>query len=397
MNEKPEKKLHSDILEILDRDPELKKKVEQYIQAEKLTALSRLVSGMAHEINNPLTAVIGYSQLLMDSNGQDMNRQLSVIRDQAMRCGKIIQDLLGFARKRKPHFVSLNLCEAVNHAIEMKRGDFEPHPIRLTHHYSSENILIRGDNGQLQKVFVHLISNAIDALENKDGEGMIEIRIRELPETVETVVKDNGCGIQEKHITRIYEPFFTTKEVGKGSGLGLSLCYGFIADHGGTITAESRWGEGSTFTVCFPKPAALPKEEAATATKGPASNISQTVLIVEDEEVVAGFVQKVLSNQGYRVEVAHDGEKAYQRILANEYDVILCDYRIPKMDGFELYEKIAQERPGIGRRFIFVTASLHFAEDHGGETFFAKHGLAYLQKPFTAQGLLEILEKRLSF
>lgn len=390
-----QRQLKRKIVELHEAQNAAGKSHEKQLQADKLTSLSRLVSGMAHEINNPLTAVIGYSQLLLDSGGQDMNRQLAVIRDQATRCGKIIQDLLIFARKRKPQLHPIKFNELISAAVEMARGQFDPLQIQVIQVYSSDDIEMRGDSTQLQKVFTHILSNAIHALETKTGKRKIEVRVTEENEMIDVLISDNGCGIAPEHLNRLYEPFFTTKEVGKGSGLGLSLCYGFVAEHGGTISVNSVLGEGSKFLVRLPKAGVSKPAVAAPIKKDILSSASKTVLVVEDETVVAGFVEKILTDHGYEVSLAHDGEIGRRMILEKPYDLILCDYRIPKIDGFELYQRVAKERPHIGEHFIFVTASLHFAQDHGGEEFLNKNGLSYLQKPFTATELLDLVGKRL--
>lgn len=231
----------------------LEKTSDHNFQSEKLAAMGLIVSGIAHEINNPLTAVIGYSQLLMDTNGHDMGRQLKVVRDQAQRCAKIIQEMMFFARRRKPVFAEMDLRDTVLGALQESKIDFETRKVASFLFPPSGEIMISGDSGLLKKVFAQLFLNAAHALEETKENRRVEIRISDSGEFYQVEVQDNGPGIPAEHLPKIFDPFFSTKEVGRGAGLGLSLCYGVIADHGGRIKVRNEKGKGAHFSVFLPK------------------------------------------------------------------------------------------------------------------------------------------------
>ncbi len=386
--------LEEKIAQLEKTSPASKNTEDVKLEKEKLAAISRLVSGIAHEINNPLTAVIGYSQLLMDTGGEDLQKQLPVIRDQAFRCGKIIQDLLVFARKKKPQMTSFNLQDLLADVLREFSRLFQERHIQVKQDYS-RNIspVLQGDPLQLRRVFNNLISNAADALENKKGERKITIGMQEAAGGMEISIKDNGPGISTAHLGKVFDPFFTTKEVGKGTGLGLSLCYGFIMEHGGAIKVASEEGHGAVFTVFLPHPSEESKINVPVvrlATSRPKGK--KCILIVEDEAVVAEFMQQILEEK-YVVEVVGNGKAGLDAIQKKDFDVVVCDYHIPIMNGIQLFEQVRQERPGMAEKFVFVTASIHLAEDQG-EEYFSKNNIAYLQKPFTPSGLMQAVEKK---
>jgi signal transduction histidine kinase/DNA-binding response OmpR family regulator len=364
------------------------------ISADKLESIGRLVSGMAHEINNPLTAVIGYAQLLMDTGGQDLQKHLKIIKDQAQRCGKIIQDLMVFARRRKPAMEQIDLTAVVSESIESAAPETQPRKINL--HFDSPKtvILVQGEAAQLRRVFIQLITNAAQALESRKTDRRIQVRLKSSGGTAEVSIEDNGPGIEPQNLSLVFDPFFTTKEVGKGTGLGLSLCHGLISQHGGRVIAESVLGQRAIFTVRLPiaVETAPPKPPADICVKSPVRK--GQILIVEDELMISEFMKRILMDQGFNVSTAEDGETACQKMRDDSFDLILCDYRIPRKNGLQILETAKKDLPEIEKKFVFVTASLGFA-DRQDELKLQGSGVSVLTKPFTAAELLKIVQDRL--
>ncbi len=375
----------------------LAESAESRARSEKLALMGRLVSGMAHEINNPLTAVIGYAQLLLDTGGQDMNRQLKVIKDQAQRCGKIIQDLMLFSSNRKPLLSDINICEVAEAAGQSLVTDLKLNRIKLSFTFSDPEIRMLGDAALLKRAFAHLILNAIHALERVDSERKIEIAIKTQDSQIQIEVKDNGHGMPKDVQSCLFEPFFTTREVGKGSGLGLSFCHGLISGHGGNISVKSEKDAGTTFTILLPRkmPIRSLEPRVENGKEKPWNESLRKVLLIEDEDFVADFIAQVLSLHGFEVHAVNDGAKGYQALKERRYDVVLCDFRIPKMNGLEIFDKIQKEKGGLANRFILVTASISFGQDIEEESL-KERGILYLAKPFTGEDLMKVIKPCLS-
>lgn len=362
--------------------------------AQRLEAVGRLVSGMAHEINNPLTAVIGYTQILMDTDGQDLQKNLKIIKEQAQRCGRIIQDLMVFARRRKPRIDKVDIPAVIQLSLESVTEELRENQIQLKIVCPEEKIEALGSLHSIQRVFVQLLQNAIHALQEKKTYRRIEIKVRSQKEWIEILIQDNGPGISSENLRRIFDPFFSTKDVGKGAGLGLSLCYGLLTEMGGTIRAESKVGEGATFIVRLPSAAT---ENAAHSLGSQTSDLSgkkAQILLVEDEPIILEFMKKVLTDQGYDVMTASDGQSANQLLHQKSFDLVLCDYRLPIKNGYEILKELKSKEIGIEKKFIFVTASLGLAE-RIEESKIKEAGVGIINKPFTAKDLLLAVQEHL--
>lgn len=226
----------------------------QLVQSEKLASIGRLVAGVAHELNNPLTSVIGYSQLALESEDDltEIRRRLSIIFEQAQRCNKIVKELLLFAQRRTPEFQQVDLCRLIDESLEGISIELNKQAVKVSKHYPSAGVHLQADPQLIQQVFTNILANACQALEAAGHEKEIGITISSSKEKVLTSFSDNGPGISQEVLHKIFDPFFTTKGVGKGTGLGLSLSYGIIKEHGGTITVKSECGRGTAFTVELP-------------------------------------------------------------------------------------------------------------------------------------------------
>lgn len=231
----------------------LRRTQEQLIQREKLSAIGEFVAGVTHELNNPLTAVIGYADLL-ESSGLDeaQRRDAAAIVASARRCQKIVQDLLGFARQQKTERRAVKLNEVVQTVIGFMQYELRKAKIDLVTRFDSTLPSVMADAAHVQQVFVNIIQNARQALEATPGAPRIEIVTERAGDKIRVTITDNGPGIAPEVASRIFDPFFTTKPVGKGTGLGLSLSYGIIKDHGGSISLQSAPGAGAAFVVELP-------------------------------------------------------------------------------------------------------------------------------------------------
>ncbi len=234
---------------------ELKMTQEQLLHSEKIAALGKLSSGVAHEINNPLTAVVGYSELLlMECKDQEVRRKLQRIREGAQRAAKIVKNLLAFARKSGTEKEMLNIAEVLKSVADLRNYDLEMKNIALDIDLDPNLPLVKGNFQQLQQVFLNLILNAEQAISSFRDSGHISVKARFDQESFMARIEfhDDGPGVPKEELTKVFDPFFTTKEVGTGTGLGLSICYGIVKDHGGEIHVESESGKGASFILEIP-------------------------------------------------------------------------------------------------------------------------------------------------
>lgn len=368
----------------------LKSTQSELVQSEKLAAIGRLVAGVAHELNNPLTSVIGYSQLAQDvHNLEEIHRQLPIIHSQALRCSAIVRDLLLFARRQKPNYQSVDPCLLLEGVLKGLALEMEKREIRIKKEFSTAPILFYADPSLLQQVFTNILANAYQVLEGVSHERLIEIKVETVAEHVRLTIKDNGPGIPKEVLPKIFDPFYTTKEVGKGTGLGLSLSYGIIKDHGGTISVESTPGKETVFIINLPLKAtgeissAIHERPKESDFKMPAGT---RILLVEDEEPIRSLIVAIFKEQNCQLDIAADGETALAKLKGRDYDMILCDYKMPKMDGMELLKMIQKLKPGQERRFLFITGSTEFMRNF--DSFSKENSLACLLKPFSINELI---------
>src|SRR5215472_315455 len=223
------------------------------VHTEKMAAVGQLVSGVAHEVNNPLTAIMGFSDLLMENPEVpgSARKDLQVILEEAQRTKEIVQNLLSFARQRPPQRQALQINDILRKTIALRAYDFSNHGVEIVERFDERLPELVGDSHQLQQVFLNILNNAYDAVQAAGRRGLIQIETVHEGGCLEVVFRDNGEGIQNPE--RIFDPFFTTKEVGQGTGLGLSICYGIVREHEGEIfCANNQEGPGATFSVRLP-------------------------------------------------------------------------------------------------------------------------------------------------
>jgi two-component system NtrC family sensor kinase len=223
------------------------------MHAEKMAAVGQLVSGVAHEVNNPLTAILGFADLLMENPElpDSARKDLRVILQEAQRTKQIVQNLLSFARQMPPQRKPVQLNAILKRTIQLRAYDFHSRGVAVSEQVQDDLPFVIGDSQQLQQVFLNILNNAYDAVRESGSGARINITTARKGDFVEVSFRDNGHGIHQPD--RIFDPFFTTKQVGEGTGLGLSICYGIVKEHGGEIFCSNNGGEpGATFTVRLP-------------------------------------------------------------------------------------------------------------------------------------------------
>jgi len=368
--------------------------------SSRLASVGEMAAGIAHEINNPLTAVIGFSQILMQKDApEDIMKNLEIINNGAQRVANIIRRLLMFARKQKPERGYVDVNKLLMETISLRTYEFETNNIHLSIKLDPDLPEIVADSRQLQQVFLNIIMNAETEMRLAHAKGELLVSTETKNGRVIIRFTDDGPGIVPEDIDRIFDPFFTTREVGQGTGLGLSLCHGIITEHDGRIYAESTLGHGATFTV------ELPVTQEANSEKPSESSFSKThsgkahkknkvkILVVDDEESILQLISSALFEEGYLVEIVDSGEEALRRIKTRNYDLVIIDIKLPGMSGFELYERIHSENPSNAERVIFITGDLL---DPHTRDFLLNTKRSYIAKPFDYELLKDEIREMIS-
>jgi signal transduction histidine kinase/ActR/RegA family two-component response regulator len=373
---------------------ELQRTQAKLIQSEKLAAVGQLTSGVAHELNNPLTAIIGYAQILEASSlPPPVRSDLARIIEQAQRSARIVENLLTFSRQQKPDRLPVDVNQLLEDTLDLVEEQLSVGGISVERNLAPDIPLALADPYQLQQVWLNLIQNAHQAMRDTHGGGRLRIQTSTTPEVrIRVEFSDTGPGIPSDALQKIFDPFFTTRPVGKGTGLGLSICYGIIQEHQGDIWVEANAEGGSTFFVELPgyegEAEQMPEEEAAPASPpGPAR-----ILLVDDDLAVLELVDRYLGRQGYTVQRAQNGLEAVERIEEEEYDLILLDVLMPKQDGMVTYRQIAKQRPELVSRIIFATGN---AAEAKTRAFLEEVGATYIAKPFDLPELAELVRATL--
>lgn len=365
----------------------LKSTQDQLVQTEKLSAIGKFVAGVAHELNNPLTGVIGFSEMLQDTGiNEHQQNYLNRIIDSAERCHKIVQSLLSFSRRRRPERRSVDINQLINATIEIFKYELPVSNIEVTFDFASNLPALLIDPHQIQLVFLNILNNARHAIESQQSSGAIHITTELIEGHVRISFRDNGPGISPENISQIFDPFFTTKSVGEGTGLGLSLSYGVIHEHDGTITAKNNDVKGVTFIIELPVVSIKAEHEAAKIAVATLPKIAQAsankILVIDDEENILELIKEALAVYGYNVETVCDGESAIRAVNNQSYDLIICDWKIPGISGQSIYERLRELNPQALQRFFFITGDIL---GENAEKFLKVEKKICLFKPFSVE------------
>jgi len=367
----------------------------QLSHTEKLSAVGEFVAGVAHELNNPLTALIGYAELLQMSTVNDDDRlSLQRISSSAERCHKIVHSLLSFARQHPPERKLSSVNALVEAVIEILLYELRTNNIKLEKELSPQLPRLLLDPHQIQQVFLNIVNNARQAIEAHRQRGSIRITTSVVEQRVRITFQDDGPGISEENLAKIFNPFFTTKPVGKGTGLGLSLSYGIIQEHNGSITAASKLGHGTTFIIELPitDQSEHSPSESAPAPPPMADGKGRKVLVVDDEVDILDLVSKILVRQGYSVQMAVDGESALRHLAGARFDLIISDWKMPGLSGQQLFERLLETDAASANRMVFMTGDVLSEKI---EKFLQEHGKICLPKPFSIPELQKVMSDML--
>ena len=348
---------------VLARDRTREKQLQDQLnQSEKLSAIGTLVSGVAHELNNPLAGILGFAQLLLARPPEDWGRgDIENIELNARRCQRIVENLLAFARQSRMTKRRANLNEVIDSVLNLNEYQFRMDNVVIERDLDRSIPPFPIDVNRWQQVFINLASNAHQALlTSKSTPRKIRFATRSLGTTIEIRVHDNGPGIPPDVRKHIFDPFFTTKE--SGTGLGLGICFGIVEEHGGTIVLDESVERGACFVITVPVaetrvfPVELPSGRRRPASE---AGSGKTVLIVDDDTYVCDVVSRVLRNHKYATEVANDGEQAMRMLHSRGYDLLVTDVRMPgDYDGIDLHDRLVGQDPDAKRRMVFMTGNL---------------------------------------
>jgi len=366
---------------------DLRKTQEQLLQSEKMSAVGQLIAGVAHELNNPLTAILGYAELL-ESEGLNNRAQdyVSKLFKQAQRTHRVVQNLLSFARQRKPQREEVDIRKVLDETLALRDYDLKTNNIHVEREAPSTPATVVADPHQIEQVFLNILNNAVDAILETGRTGSVKIRVYTQDGHVCTKFTDDGPGLKDPK--RIFDPFYTTKSVGKGTGLGLSICYGIVKEHGGDITANNATEGGAVIEVRLPAvAAAVEPEPSKPAIRQRESAISGRVLLVEEEESVLEFERDVLAGAGAAVVTARTSQDVQTRLLSEHFDAVIMTGKLPgEWNAKESFTWIKTNCSGMEEHVLFTFSSGVDATD--GRAFLQENNVPYLVKPFEVAELI---------
>ncbi len=374
----------------------LKEAQAQNIQAAKLASIGELAAGVGHEINNPLTVILGQLYRIVSFakrnqiSDEKFFKSIQIAEKAANRIAKIVKGLAAYARKDEGDFSVVDIKETIEESVELVRGIYEHDRIVIESSYDATNHQILGNRGKFQQVIINLLSNARDAIASKEH-GKIVVTTANIGSFLLVKITDNGCGIGQENLHRIFDSFFTTKEVGKGTGLGLSISFRIISEIKGKIEVDSKTGEGSTFKITLPT-VCQEVEKRSLSDREEFSPLEGRVLIVEDEQDVRELLREYLESFGFCVVEAENGNNAMRHIVGDEFDILVTDLKMPQMTGYELVKRVNDFKLKDLKIFV-VTASLKTAWSEENQDELTNLIDGYILKPFSKKDLYDLLSK----
>jgi PAS domain S-box-containing protein len=364
---------------------------EQLIQSEKMSAIGQLVSGVAHELNNPLAGISAFAQLLLTEKRfpPDQRTAAEMIYAEARRASRIVQNLLTFARQHKPERTATSTNKVLDDTLELRGYELRVRGIDVVREYDDALPDTMADAHQLQQVFLNLITNAEQAMEKRqrDTQHLI-VRTRRAGGIIRTEIEDTGPGIPPNLIERIFNPFFTTKPTGSGTGLGLSISLGIVREHEGRIWAENAPSGGARFVVELPIVITRGSDEFRNAPVASPVGDQLRMLVVDDEASVRVALQRYFASRGHEVETTASGKDGLARLREGTFDAVIVDMRMPDLSGEQLYEELRLKDPGHAERVIFTTGQL---VDEQVRNFLTSTGRPYIPKPFEFSAFDQVL------
>ncbi len=362
---------------------------DKLVKAEKLALMGEMVAGIAHELNNKLTPILAYTELIAQKSlNHDIKRQVDSVHASAVGAKNIVESLLLFSRQEKPEKTLCDVNEMVKISADLVSSSFGGLSVKLQLELADELPSVMADHHQIEQVLVNIIKNAFEAV---PANGEVTIKTARKNGDVVISVTDNGPGIPAHIKKRIFDPFFTTKEEGKGTGLGLSICHGIVREHDGEISLKTgRWG--TTFEVRLPSNESEPRADTAAA---PPVSIKlegkPRILIVDDEPKILELLKELLMPY-FDVSIAANGMDALEQLAYREFDLIISDIRMPVLDGIALYRRIKEKYPTYCDKIIYTTGVTF---DQETQVFLDETNVTCLRKPFKIKEVLDLIQKKL--
>jgi signal transduction histidine kinase/CheY-like chemotaxis protein len=391
---------------VKERTASLERAQRELVQSAKLSSLGLMISGVAHEINNPLTSILGFSELALARPGLEarLRSALESIREEALRLRSMVSNLSTFARRGAFRAERLDLRQVLDRVVELRRYQLRAANIELHYNRPEQPVWIKGDADQLLQVFFNLVHNAEQAIAGHATQGEIWLACGTSGRQVWSTVRDTGSGIAPEILDSIFDPFFTTKPVGQGTGLGLSISHGIIQRHGGAIEVESAVGRGTTMRVTLP----VARAELAEPAEGPPNGTRVTperelalppaapraggwrALVLDDEPLIVEFVKEGLAACGWIAEGRTSALGLENLLREGEFDLILCDLKMPGRNGVEVLRLLRNEWPRLAGRFLVMTGNCANSDMAEGAEL---AGIPVLRKPFSLAQLAESLRQ----
>lgn len=373
---------------------------QQLRQSEKLSALGQMISGIAHELNNPMAVIKGYLELVLSKHElpAQTRADLERVAAESNRAAKLVQNFLTFARENPPKRQTVDVNALVKRVAELQGYEMKVSGTQLTLELDSALPLTIANEDQLQQVFVNLINNALHALLEKSGGRKLTITTRLVDKLIELKVRDNGPGIPPEILPHIFEPFYTTKPVGTGTGLGLSIAHSIMAEHRGRILYEQPPEGGAAFVLEIPvikeeKPRQPEEPEPVMIGLQTQPSASADILVLDDEAGIADLLGEMLLFLGHKPVVCNHPNKALEHLSAKQFDLVLSDFRMPEMNGEQFFRAAIQKRPELARKIIFLTGDLVNEET---QRFLKSTGNPHLPKPFQLASVEQVISDALA-
>ena len=384
-----------DLTSHIEMQQQLERQRETLHQNEKMSALGGLLAGVAHELNNPLSVVLGLSSMMRETaTDAKVAERAAKISKAAERCARIVKTFLAMARQQPARTSNVTIDEIVAAAVEVVGYSIRSSEIELSVNLKPGLPVIWADPDQLTQVLINLLVNAEQALHDWGGQRKITVSTQLHPKSGNIVlsVADTGPGIPREILPRIFEPFFTTKEVGAGTGIGLSFCHRIVQSHGGTIQFETTESSRSAFVVSLPASDRLDEQAEIAAEKSPIS-AGLSCLVVDDEREVGEMIADVLKRDGFKVVVAGSGEEALKQLNKRTFALILSDLKMPNMDGRRLFSHISECHPAEVNKLAFLTGDTISPDT---QVFLRATKRPYLEKPIKPSDLRNFVSRLVS-
>ncbi len=358
---------------------------QQLRQSEKLSALGHMISGIAHELNNPLAVIKGYLELILAHHDlpEATRADLTKVANESNRAAKLVRNFLVFAREQPAHRANVDFNELIERVALLRKFDLLVAGVEVQFDLAPQLPSTQADPDQIQQLVVNLMNNSMQAIAPLARPGIIRLGTQQKDNLIHVTIEDNGPGVPKELESKIFEPFFTTKDVGTGTGLGLSIAHSIMTEHQGRIFYRTSVLGGAGFVLEFPVTEAKPAPAISTDTqfffKDKPPTQSARILVLDDEKVLAEMLGEMLSHLGHQITLCHLPMQALDLIRKEKFDVILSDFRMPILDGHQFHTEVSKIDPALAHRIIFLTGDVVNEET---QSFLASIGNPHLSKPF---------------